>query len=267
MRYEIKELNLGGILDHSISLLKNHFKLLSVILASVLLPVQVVSSVLMATVVPNPEDMAAGRMGGMEDMGLSAMTGFWVMIGVSTLVFFLFHSLAQGAVTWGIAEVYLGKSVTAAECIKTAFRKWPVLITTAIVNWIGIVGGSMLCLVPGIYLVFAWFVIYPVLMIEGLPMMQVFGRSRTIMKGHKGKAFVVGLVLTVIGGGIGFLADIIPGVYPSAVLSAVIQVFLVGFNCIVVTVVYFSGRCLVENFDLELLAGSVARQSIHPEPL
>jgi hypothetical protein len=267
MQYEIKELNLGGILDHSISLLKDQFKMLAVILVSILMPIQVITGVLVTAATPNPEDIAAGQMGGTGGPDFSMFTTMWIMIGITTLISFLFHSLTQGAITWGIAEAYLGKSVTAGECIKTALGKWPVLIMVAIVNWIGIMGGMMLCIIPGIYVIFAWFVIYPVLMIEGLPMMKVFGRSQAIMKGHKGKAFVVGLVLAIIGGAIGALGGLMPGVYPSAVLSAVIQSFLIGFNCIVVTVIYFSGRCLVENFDLELLAGSVARQSIHPEPL
>ncbi len=267
MQYEIRELSLGEILDHSISLLKNHFKLLAVILASILLPVQVISGLLVAAITPTPEDMAAGSMMAANDFDLSAFTGMWITMAVAGFIVFLFNSLAQGAVTWGIAELYLGKTVTAGECIRTALRKWPALVLAALLAGFAVFVGLVLCLIPGIYLLFAWYVMFPVLMIEGLPVMKVFARSRAIMKGHKGKAFVVGLVLFIIAGGIGVLVEIMPGVYLSSVLSSVIQTFLMGFNCIVVTVIYFSGRCLVENFDLELLAGSVARQSIPPKSL
>ena len=260
MRYEVKELSLGEILDQSISLLKNHFQLLAVILATLMIPVQIVTSIFATAMTPSSEDMVAAT-------DPSVMIGAAVAGVFSGLVVFLVNALTQGAVTWGIAELYLGRTVTPGECIRTALHRWPALIATALLAGLGVAVGFMLFIVPGVYLAFAWYIVYPVLMIEGLPVRKTFGRSRALMKGHMGKAFVVGVVLFVIGFTITMLAELVPGSYPSAILSAVVQSFIIGFNCIVVTMIYFSARCLVENFDLELLAGSVARQSIPPKSL
>ena len=82
------------------------------------------------------------------------------------------------------------------------------------------------------------------------------------MDGHKIKAFVITLILFFISMGIEMLFAFIPLQTLSSIIASTIQSFVQSFNCIVVTVIYFSARCQVEQFDLELLAQSV--ESITP---
>jgi hypothetical protein len=253
MKYEVRELNLGDILDHSISLLKDHFKLIAVIVSVLLIPVQVILAVIIVFLSPNPESMQAQVLSG---DGYS-FTVYFIALFIGILATFLAHSLTQGAITYGIAHAYLGKALTAGDCIRAGLRHWHRLIITAVISGIGIMAGMMLCLIPGIYLVFAWYIIYPILIFEDLPVMSVFGRSINLMRGHKIKAFVIGIVLTLMGFGVSILARLIPGEYSTSLISSVIDSFILAFNCIVVTVLYFSARCKIEGFDLELLAQSI----------
>ncbi len=253
MRYEIEELDLGGILDHAIWLFKNHFRLVALIVGVLLIPATLLTSLFL---VPAASDFEAVQADEPMAQGLQELAPVFVVSALSAMLFLAFQSLTQGAITHGIAHAYLGKTVTGRECIMVALAKWHRLIAAAIVAGLGMSVGAMFCLLPGIYLFLAWYIIYPVLMFEDQPTLRVFGRSAALMKGQKLKALAIVVVLTIIGLGVRALAVLLPGEYLSSIANYVIQSFLIAFDCIVVTVMYFSSRCATENFDLELLARS-----------
>lgn len=262
MKYEIKELELGGIIDNSISLFRNHFTMILILLSVFLLPAQLLMTFARLGLMPDSQSFDPEMV---ETTQQVPSLGFIGLFLLSAIFYFLAHAITQGAITYGISQAYLGKDISAGYCLKTALRQLHRLAGTAIVYGLGIVGGTFLCIIPGIYLAFAWYIIYPVLMLEDLKVLHVFGRSHSLMKGHMTKAFVAGLVLAIMGFGIGMMAGLLPGIYLSNILSSVISAFFIALNCIVVTVIYFSARCKVENFDLDLLAQLVEKAAPTPQ--
>jgi ABC-type antimicrobial peptide transport system permease subunit len=99
--------------------------------------------------------------------------------------------------------------------------------------------------------------------LEGRSGMDALRRSRALMKGNIGTAFVLGFLLSVIGFCLGTVAGLLPGLI-GAVAAAIIQTicFILGVAALVVF--YFTSRCKLENFDLTILARTVSRDVLEP---
>lgn len=263
MNYEVKELQIGGILDHTFRLFKDHFKFLATIVCIVLLPLQVLMS-LWTTYAARAVELSAAA--GDPDTGLQLVLGIGVLATVPVLL--LLNAVTQGAVAYGIAGRFLGNDISAGECIRSALRKLPYMVVVAILYGLGLFVGFLLLFIPAIIFSLMWYLLYPVLMLENAKPIAAFGRSRQLMVGHKSKAFVLGFVLVVIVALGTAMAELLPGIYLSAIAQSVIQSFFVALNAIVCVVVYFSARCHAEQFDLQLMAEMVeGKQEAEPSVL
>ena len=265
MRYEIRELEIGGILDQTIRLFRDHFAFVAMVVCIVLIPIQVPFGLVTTWAQPQPLDMTATEaealgqaIGQLQFAAVSIFGGFLLM---------LLNAMTQAAVAYGIAHRYLGYQVSAGESIRKAWSKALPLLGAAILYGIGIGFGMLFCIIPGILFMLMWYVLYPVLIFEDSPVMAAFGRSTRLMKGHKGKAFVLTFLLALIGFGVNVIVLFLPGVYLSSILSNVVASFLVGLNSVAATVVYFSARCRTEQFDLELLSQLVEDRGAVEEPV
>jgi len=260
MRYEIKELSVGGILDQAIKLVKNHFVLLLSITCVMMAPLAIVAGLVTPTPAPfDPENPQAG-----QDLE-ALMAGGLGMVAIVLIVNLLFvYPLTNAAIIHAIASEYLEKPTT----VGAAFRRgWSVLIPlilTVALTYLAIFGGMLLCFIPGIIFSFLFALTTHVAVIEGTYGMAALRRSRQLMKGNIGTFFVLGFVLLIIQFGLAFLSQLIPQKQLSAVASGLEQslVFIVGSA--VWVVFYFSCRCKAENFDLLVLADAVGRDDPTP---
>ena len=132
-----------------------------------------------------------------------------------------------------------------------------------IVTTLAILAGFVLLLVPGIYLAFAFLLVYQVAVIERVFAVSAMRRSRELMSGNLlrgvGLMIVVGLVSTVITLAVSFTIGLIPMAGTLAV--AVVAAVTMAFQSAVLIVLYFDLRCRKEAFDLEHLARSVEQAS------
>jgi hypothetical protein len=260
VKYEVKELELGGILDYSFRLYKDHFKFIVTVLGVVVIPFMVIWSVVTTAAMPDP-NIAPEVLEGMTQQELMAATmpqaSALILTFAGAIISIVLSSLAQGALIHGMANRFLGNDVSASDSIRAGLGNVWRIIGTSLLAGIGIGLGMLFCLIPGIYLSLAWYIIIPVLVLEGQPIGAVFHRSTQLMKGHMGKVFVLGFLLLIIGGTAGGFAAVIPGRYPSAILSSLVNALLMGLSSVAALMVYFSARCKTENFDLELLTQAV----------
>jgi len=97
-----------------------------------------------------------------------------------------------------------------------------------------------------------------VVVIEGIFGTGAMGRSKRLMKGNMGTAFVLGILIAVIGALINWAPRLIPQAEVRVLVSAILQGVLSIFGAAAWVVFYFSCRCKAENFDLTMLADSVA---------
>jgi len=164
-----------------------------------------------------------------------------------------FGILAQGSLCYGVAQRYLGNPVTAGESLGYALERFGSLILASILITLGTMIGLIFFILPGIYLMLAWFIAVPALMIENLSASAALSRSRALTKGHLGLIIALGFILFILATSVGIAAALVPIPYLQAVVTSIINTLFGGLNAIVVTVLYFSARCKHENFDLELL--------------
>lgn len=265
MQYEVKELNLGGVLDYTIKLFKDNFLFLCGILGIIYLPPVFVFSFLMNASEAAAESAAlAVRQGGAgpESMAAIGLIFLGLML-VSIPVMMVLALVSQGAVCHGIAERYMGRRITVGESISSTFRRVFPLLGLSIVSSLGIFAGLIFCVIPGVFVMLFWYIAIPVFMFERIPAMDCLGRSFRLMKGELGKAFVLVFLLAIINYATVFIAAIVPTVFLQSVVEAVTSALLMGLNAVAVTVFYFSARCKHESFDLELLTQSLG---VEPAP-
>ncbi|MHC4198704.1 MAG: hypothetical protein ACYSU0_01745, partial [Planctomycetota bacterium] len=94
MRYEIKELGLGGILDQAITLLKNHFGLLMGISFCLMIPFLVANGLATPALMPEFVEMQQRPPGAMtpeqtREMAENMMEALPVFIAVMVVMFLL----------------------------------------------------------------------------------------------------------------------------------------------------------------------------------
>jgi hypothetical protein len=118
------------------------------------------------------------------------------------------------------------------------------LIGAGLLAGLGILGGLILLIIPGLYLLTIWALIAPVIVLEGSGVMNAFGRSRALVRGNGWPVFGV-IVLVFILNGIAavVLGSIFTGIASNGVgygISTLVTNALIGpISGIVTAVMYF----------------------------
>ena len=254
MKYEIRELSIGGILDQAINLKKNHFGAFVGVVAVTLLPFGLIQAgvniAIMPDVplIPTPEEAAAIQKAQIENLPILAGIGILAMLIVP---------LVNAALVNIVANSYLGKSATVGSAIGSAFGLIIPLYLTWLLLAIAVTVGFILCFIPGIIAMFWFSLATQVVVIERINGVGALKRSRELMRGNIGNVFVLSLVIGIISIGPQVAAQLIPQIHAKAVASVVINCIMTVFSSAAMVVFYFSCRCKNEQFDLQLLAQNV----------
>ncbi len=264
MRYEIKEMGLGGILDQAIALFKNHFGLLFGIALCLMVPYTLLVSFGLPTLVPalaemppNPTPEQAEEY--LEQI-MEALPVMIVVFGGLILLFFLIVSpVTEAATIWAVSEAYLDGRPSVSGAMGFAFKRLRSLLWTKLLASLLITLGMLLFIIPGVILAFRYFLASYVVVIEGKSGGEALKRSGQLMKGNAGRVFVLGFLVAIIGSLVGMVVGLVPVPEVAMVLSAVVQAILFMFGAAAWVVLYFSALCKHENFDLTLLAESLGK--------
>lgn len=104
----------------------------------------------------------------------------------------------QGALVEAVQDVRDGRAdLSIGETFRRVGPRFASLAGAGILAALGIVLGLVLLIVPGLFLATIWSLIVPVIMLEGRPAMESFGRSRELVRGHGWNVFGV-IVLTFL---------------------------------------------------------------------
>lgn len=261
MSYQLRELGIGGILDQAIALLKNRFGLLLGITMVMLVPFQLLAGLVTLSSVPqlppNP------TMADVREYQREALSGGVLLktVPLSMLLVLVILPLTNAAITYAVASEYLNRPITVGGAVRRVFHLAFPYLGTGILFFLAVWGGMLLLLIPGIVFAF-WFALWgQVVVIEGTAGPAALKRSKFLMKGNIGKFFVLGMIVGFINAALGLIAGLITEPYVRQAVISVLQGVLASFGCAAYVVFYFSCRCKAENFDLTLLADSVAADS------
>jgi hypothetical protein len=179
--------------------------------------------------------------------------------------------IASGAATYAISERYLGNDVTISESLRRGLSHFLPLSIAQLTATIRVVFGLFLLVLPGILWMLSYSLIVPAILVEGQKAMPSLRRSRELIKGFRGKAFcillVVNLLQIVLAGGVSLLAGLFfdsetsGGAILSSAANNLLSIFLTPLGIVAAILLYYDMRIRKEGFDLEMLSRSFA-----PEP-
>jgi hypothetical protein len=256
MRYTIRALKLGEILDQAVKLTRDHFGVLIGITGILLIPFNLITGFIQISMIQPPPPTPTPE----QAMAFFAAT-MRVTIPIALLAIFIVTPVTNAALVYAIADAFLEKPISVGGSVKHAFRRILPLVGTWFLVILAIAGGYILCVVPGILAAFWFSLATQVVVVEGVSGIAAMKRSKQLMAGNIGTIFVLGLLIGVINGGVIFGAGVIPQPHIRIVAIAVVNAVLTIFASAAFVVFYFSCRCKHEQFDLVLLAQSVGAET------
>ncbi|MCA9072947.1 MAG: hypothetical protein KDA84_28685 [Planctomycetaceae bacterium] len=260
MEYEIREMKIGGVLDQGLAVFKDNFRLLFGIMLYVYVPYKLITTLIQLAILPdflvNPNP--GGNPNVPPNFDMDALIQMMVVIFAFAIVEGLIViPLTNAAVIFAVAQRYLGEEVTAGEAIRKGLSKILPLLGTSLLVFFAVLGGMLLCIVPGIIFALWFSLAHQVVVLEDTSGPEALGRSKKLVSPYLGPMFVLGIVVTLIGGLGGGALGFVPQPHVRGVLTVFVQAMATMFSTAVFVVFYFSCRCGVENFDLQHLADSV----------
>ncbi|MFL5897582.1 MAG: hypothetical protein ACJ76D_03840 [Solirubrobacterales bacterium] len=166
---------------------------------------------------------------------------FWLAIVVSLAV----GTLYQGMVVTLVQDVQDGRrDSSVGDLMRSVLPVLAPLLGAGILAGLGIGGGFVLLVVPGLILLTMWAVIAPVIVVERRRVFDAFGRSRQLVKGYGWPVFwtvVVAYVITIVAtlAFTAIAAAIAEGPLLRIVFSALASTVTAPIAALVASVLYF----------------------------
>ena len=239
MKYEIRAMSFGEILDTGFQLLRNHFGLLVGLSLVIYAPVAVLSIILAA----------------MQDQILGPLVALGALIPLS-LALLLAAPIVSAAITYAVGQLYLGEEASFEGSLRAALSITVPLVGTSFLSSIFVGIGLLFFILPGIYLLISFLLLGQVMVLERVFGVAAMRRSHALLKGSRMRALGVlvvgGIIVTVLSTGLQLVLTFVPllGSLSSAVAQAIGSVYTTAIS----VVLYFDIRCRKEAFDLEHLA-------------
>lgn len=252
MAYEIRPMSIGEILDTGFRLLRNHFGMLMGLAAIVYVPIGVLTQVIVGMTPDDPEQMQAGAAVPILIAALAMM----VVVGIG-------YPLISTAITLALSDVYVGRPTGVGPALSQTWSILLPVVGTSLLLGLFVTLGFIALIVPGIWLLFSYWVYAPVMVVERKFGLDALRRSSDLMKGNKGRALVLGLVAgglqMVVSTGATWALNAWPLI--NGIASTIVGMAVLGFLTAINVVFYFDVRCRRDAFDLEHLAQLVEQRA------
>lgn len=147
-----------------------------------------------------------------ERLTIDVLALFWIGMVVNLTV----GTLYQGMVVGLVKDLQDGRRDSSVpDLMRSVLPVFWRLIGAGFLTALGIVGGTFLLIVPGVYLLTVWAVVAPVIVIERRRVTEALGRSRQLVRGSGWP--VLGAVL------VGFLIAAIASLGLTAMATAIVD--------------------------------------------
>lgn len=231
-----KVMTFGEILDTTIKLCTNNFLKFCLIGGT-----WVVGFVLLFALIIVTAISAGIQIGAVpQTIDLSVMPGYFVVLFVVViLAIFVMQLLAIAALTKAVGQSASGELFSFGDCYRVARHRFWALFGTIFLAGIFISLGFLLLIVPGILLALAYCILSPIIILENRSGIDALKRSWFLMKGNKGKAFVLMILIIVAQQVVGLLAALLPIPFLNFFLQMAVMVAAFVFGQAAVTILYF----------------------------
>ncbi len=256
--YRIGDLSIGGILDHTLYLIRDRFGFILLAILIFQVPFNLLTfgvAVWMGLeaidpMVPNPGEM------------FTLYGAYGISGALNTLVVM---PLMTGTIIHGIATHYTGSPSTIRQSLRHAVSRWVYFAIAHILFTIGVVLGMFMCIIPGFFLQFYWILFQPIVVLEDAGPVKALIRSGELIWGMMAIALVLYLCVSLFYLPLTMIAVIFPGAFAQFVASHLASGFAGAANAVMITVLYCSARARKEHLDLDLMADRIA-PAVSAEP-
>jgi hypothetical protein len=207
-----------------------------------------------------------GPGGQFEPQPVMPSLGAVIAGSLGTILFVLIVlPLCQGALVHNISASYLGEDLSAASSYGRAAPRLVRMLVVQLLAGIAIMIGFILCVVPGIIFALWFSLIAPVVMLENLGVFDTLKRSRELLRGNLGKAFLLFLVVGLLGFAFNWVvalgSALIPWPHPflPAFIGTVLPAVILPIQLAPTILLYYDIRIRKEAFDLQQLAGQLGQ--------
>jgi hypothetical protein len=266
--YPLQPLTVIEILDRAFAVYRNRFLTFFTLLAIVYLPINLALLGYLATH-PYAFTSAVPRQARILAMLQQLL---------DSSAYGLAFTLAVGATTRAVGDVYLGERVSVGRSVGALLRILPRYLATLFLSNLLSVLGFLMLVIPGI--VFSiWFAFASsVCVLEDRWGTMAMARSRTLARDHGGRIFVFfllfGVLAAVLDGSVSaaceeFLPNVVADEWTRWALtnaaSSVTTLLITPYFSIAWVLLYYDLRIRKEGFDLEVLAKTlISRRAEHP---
>lgn len=253
MPYEIRDRDIGGVLDQSIYLFRDHVKFIGKTIGVLLVPSYLCIGLLYILLTPNAMDIWGEAAPSASEFMISMVLSLFSTLYLGCFVV----PLSMAALIFGIASRYLGKTATVRECFAYGFRRLGWLVLGNILVGMAVGVGALLCLIPGL-IVAALFYLFPaVVVLERVNTLDALSRSWGLLRGSVWNTVALILVMAIVQMAIGGMSALSTTRIALQMAAYLMQSISIAFSTIVIVVLYFAARSRVEHLDLELLTNAV----------
>ena len=282
VEHQFEPMSTGMVLDGAFRFYAQNFPLMLGISAILNVPI------LVLTVLP----VFLARAGSSPFLAVTAAISS-MLIGLVALL--VVYPLVTGATTKAVSDTYLGNPVTVGSALKVAWRKFGTLLMAQTVAGMIVLLGFILLVVPGILWMLSYTLIPPVVMIEAAERKgarpvpsppgdpgrgtlritdrgEIRRRSWELVKGNRGKVFVVLFVFVVVQvllatagnwiAGMGFGAGSNLARVIQSIIGNVVTIVVAPLQTIAITLLYYDFRIRKEGFDLEMLSQAIGKHAV-----
>lgn len=176
--------------------------------------------------------------------------------GCLWLVNLLVTPIATAAIVFGVVQQMRGRDTSVGECLRVGLSQLGRVLGTAILQGIAILGGTLLCLVPGIIVAVMYAVAVPAAVEERLGARDALERSSMLTKGFRWEVFFVSLALQVLAYGLGLLVGFLPitATTGQLLVQALQDLLFTSLSATAAAVMYYRLRSVKESVDVEQIA-------------
>jgi hypothetical protein len=264
VNHDLRPLGIGEILDAGIKVFLRHWRTLVLSVIGLILPVQILSALIIASIAPEQFDWTSSQ----TSVAESDQTAFWIGQAVIALLTFITVLLATAVCFKAVADAYLGVEPDWRRSLRFAVRRLGGLVAVSFIGGVLLVLAFLALIVPGIWLAVAFSVAVPALLLERLGPIAALRRSVRLVRGRwwpTAGALLVGyLLIGIIGALVEGVITVVPTLVAKdntlvAALGAVVggtvgSALTTPYSAAVVALVYFDLRVRKEGLDLQLIA-------------
>jgi hypothetical protein len=256
--YELRPMTIGTLLDRAFTILRRRFVLFAgITLVACTIPDLVIGFAQTALV--------------RRSIALSGSVGN--IYATNLIVLLLAYTAAmcsQAVASHAVLALYLGEEITIGQAFARTRSSFARLLGLALLSALALSLAFLLCFLPCVFVAVLWCIATPALALESLAPAAALRRSSQLVRRHRGRALVLGLLVSVLLMAVmallvtpvavimsssgGAMRDLLPAARAfTSIAGPIGNLLLVTLANVLVAVFYFDLRIRKEGFDVESL--------------